>query len=182
MFLFLTYPLSSLSKCTTVSSFQKGVFIKKKEERQKKDKMIKKHQLSSLSFLLLVYFLLYDFNYCSDARRVGTHVFSLPFFSLHGIITRSDRDFINRALALASRAKRKTFPNPCVGCVIVGENGTVIGEGWHERAGEPHAEVKALQDMRKRGITSAENATVYVTLEPCNHYGRTPPCTMSLIR
>lgn len=87
-----------------------------------------------------------------------------------------DHDFMRRALALAARGLYTTTPNPRVGCVIV-RDGTVIGEGFHERAGEPHAEVHAL---RAAG-TLARGATVYVTLEPCAHQGRTPPCAAALI-
>jgi len=82
-----------------------------------------------------------------------------------------------RALRLAERGLYTTNPNPRVGCVLV-RDGKVVGEGWHERAGEPHAEVHAL---RAAG-NGARNATAYVTLEPCNHHGRTPPCTDALIR
>ncbi|MBK8453984.1 MAG: bifunctional diaminohydroxyphosphoribosylaminopyrimidine deaminase/5-amino-6-(5-phosphoribosylamino)uracil reductase RibD [Thiofilum sp.] len=81
-----------------------------------------------------------------------------------------------RALLLAQRGLYTTHPNPRVGCVIV-KDGQIIGEGWHERAGEPHAEIYAL----KQAGTLAQGATVYVTLEPCNHYGRTPPCSLALV-
>jgi deoxycytidylate deaminase len=127
--------------------------------------------------------LLYLCSSC-DGRQAWSlsKTLRFPAIILQSIITQKDREFMQRALQLAGKAKRKTSPNPCVGCVIVSENGTIIGEGWHERAGESHAEVKALQDMRQRGRSTAENATAYVTLEPCNHYGRTPPCTLALIR
>ncbi|MBI4741543.1 MAG: bifunctional diaminohydroxyphosphoribosylaminopyrimidine deaminase/5-amino-6-(5-phosphoribosylamino)uracil reductase RibD [Betaproteobacteria bacterium] len=81
-----------------------------------------------------------------------------------------------RALRLAERGLYSTAPNPRVGCVIVNE-GRVVGEGWHERAGEPHAEVHAVQ----AASDDARGATAYVTLEPCCHYGRTPPCSDALI-
>jgi len=84
-----------------------------------------------------------------------------------------------RALALAERGLHTTTPNPRVGCVIVAGD-DVIGEGWHERAGSPHAEANALADAAARG-SSARGATMYVTLEPCNHRGRTPPCTEAVI-
>jgi diaminohydroxyphosphoribosylaminopyrimidine deaminase / 5-amino-6-(5-phosphoribosylamino)uracil reductase len=87
-----------------------------------------------------------------------------------------DRKYIARALNLARRALYTTDPNPRVGCVLVHGNETV-GEGWHERAGEPHAEVNAL---RAAG-TRARGATAYVSLEPCSHTGRTPPCADALI-
>jgi len=84
-----------------------------------------------------------------------------------------------RALALAERGLRTTTPNPRVGCVLV-RDGAVVGEGWHERAGGPHAEAAALADARGRG-QATRGATAYVTLEPCNHQGRTPPCADALI-
>ena len=89
-----------------------------------------------------------------------------------------DRELMRRALQLAARGLFTTTPNPRVGCVIARE-GRVIGEGWHERAGEAHAEVRALSDVVARG-EDARGATAYVTLEPCNHYGRTPPCADAL--
>ncbi|MBI4192228.1 MAG: bifunctional diaminohydroxyphosphoribosylaminopyrimidine deaminase/5-amino-6-(5-phosphoribosylamino)uracil reductase RibD [Betaproteobacteria bacterium] len=81
-----------------------------------------------------------------------------------------------RALRLAERGLYATTPNPRVGCVVV-RDGKVAGEGWHERAGSPHAEVTALQAAGE----SARGATVYVSLEPCHHHGRTPPCDEALI-
>src|SRR6202158_4500589 len=90
-----------------------------------------------------------------------------------------DRELMRRALELAARGLFTTTPNPRVGCVIARE-GRVIGEGWHERAGEAHAEARALADATARG-EDTRGATAYVTLEPCNHYGRTPPCTDALL-
>jgi len=84
-----------------------------------------------------------------------------------------------RALLLAERGLYTTTPNPRVGCVIV-KDGAVIGEGWHERAGEAHAEVNALTDARARGH-DPRGATLYATLEPCNHAGRTPACTDAVL-
>ena len=83
---------------------------------------------------------------------------------------------MGRALELAAQGRTSTQPNPRVGCVIAfGEQ--VIGEGWHQRSGEPHAEVFALREAGER----ARGATAFVTLEPCNHHGRTPPCSEALI-
>src|SRR5918996_3898801 len=84
---------------------------------------------------------------------------------------------MQRALALAEKGLYTTTPNPRVGCVVT-QNQAVVGEGWHERAGGPHAEVVALEAAGD----AAAGATVYVSLEPCNHYGRTPPCAQKLIR
>lgn len=84
--------------------------------------------------------------------------------------------FMQRALDLAKRAKGRTSPNPLVGAVIV-KNGKVIGEGYHQKAGTAHAEVHA----RNAAGENARGATIYVTLEPCCHWGRTPPCTEALI-
>ena len=88
----------------------------------------------------------------------------------------ADHDYMRRALELAARGLYTTTPNPRVGCVIV-RDGAIVGEGFHERAGEPHAEVLALRAAGER----ARGATVYLTLEPCAHYGRTPPCADALI-
>uniref|UniRef100_UPI00257DE2C4 bifunctional diaminohydroxyphosphoribosylaminopyrimidine deaminase/5-amino-6-(5-phosphoribosylamino)uracil reductase RibD n=1 Tax=Pseudomonas sp. UBA3153 TaxID=1947313 RepID=UPI00257DE2C4 len=82
-----------------------------------------------------------------------------------------------RALKLARQGLYSTHPNPRVGCVIV-RNGEVVGEGWHLRAGEPHAEVHALRQAGER----ARGAIAYVTLEPCSHHGRTPPCADALLQ
>ena len=90
--------------------------------------------------------------------------------------TESDQKHMSRALELAARALYTTTPNPRVGCVIV-RDGEVVGEGWHVAAGKAHAEVNALGQAGER----ARGATAYVTLEPCNHHGRTPPCTEALI-
>jgi diaminohydroxyphosphoribosylaminopyrimidine deaminase / 5-amino-6-(5-phosphoribosylamino)uracil reductase len=95
------------------------------------------------------------------------------------MITDFDRFAMNRALVLAARGLETTHPNPRVGCVIA-QGTKIIGEGWHERAGEAHAEVAALAAVRAAGMQPT-GTTVYVTLEPCNHYGRTPPCVEALV-
>jgi len=84
--------------------------------------------------------------------------------------------FMARALELARRGLYTTDPNPRVGCVLV-KQGEIVGEGWHQRAGGPHAEIVALQAAGER----ARGATAYITLEPCCHHGRTPPCSDALI-
>jgi diaminohydroxyphosphoribosylaminopyrimidine deaminase/5-amino-6-(5-phosphoribosylamino)uracil reductase len=88
-----------------------------------------------------------------------------------------DRAFMARALTLAAHGLATTHPNPRVGCVLA-RAGQVLAEGWHERAGGPHAEAMALAVL----AGSAAGATAYVTLEPCNHHGRTPPCSEALIK
>lgn len=94
--------------------------------------------------------------------------------------TAADAVFMARALQLAARGLFTTGINPRVGCVLV-KDGQIIGEGWHERAGEGHAEVMALRDAERRG-NDAKGATAYVTLEPCAHHGKTPPCAEALIK
>lgn len=86
-----------------------------------------------------------------------------------------DERYLRRCLALADRHRGRTAPNPLVGCVIVGADGTVLAEGAHAGAGTAHAEIVALGELARLG-RSARGATLYVNLEPCNHHGRTPPC------
>ncbi len=90
----------------------------------------------------------------------------------------ADARFMARALQLARRGMYTTDPNPRVGCVVV-KDGKIVGEGWHERAGEPHAEINALNQA---GKMNTHSAGVYLTLEPCCHEGRTPPCAPVLIK
>ena len=92
------------------------------------------------------------------------------------MVTLTDNEWMARALQLAARGCYTTHPNPNVGCVLVRE-GRLVGEGWHQKAGEPHAEVHALRAAGEL----ARGATAYVTLEPCSHYGRTPPCALALV-
>lgn len=88
-----------------------------------------------------------------------------------------DHRYMSQALRLAAKGVYSTDPNPRVGCVIV-KQGRIIGEGWHQKAGGPHAEINAL---RKAG-SDAKGSTAYVTLEPCSHHGKTPPCADALIK
>ena len=92
----------------------------------------------------------------------------------------SDSAFMQLALEWAARGMYTTAPNPRVGCVIV-QNGAVIGAGHTQPAGQAHAEIMALRDAAARGL-DVRGATAYVTLEPCNHHGRTPPCSEALVR
>ncbi|MET8009592.1 bifunctional diaminohydroxyphosphoribosylaminopyrimidine deaminase/5-amino-6-(5-phosphoribosylamino)uracil reductase RibD [Streptomyces sp. NPDC005271] len=91
--------------------------------------------------------------------------------------TAAEAAAMRRAVALAARGLGHTSPNPVVGCVVLDADGQVVGEGWHQRAGGPHAEVHALREAGER----ARGGTALVTLEPCNHTGRTGPCAQALI-
>ncbi|RAW03506.1 bifunctional diaminohydroxyphosphoribosylaminopyrimidine deaminase/5-amino-6-(5-phosphoribosylamino)uracil reductase RibD [Pseudochryseolinea flava] len=86
---------------------------------------------------------------------------------------------MRRALELAGRGRGKVSPNPLVGCVIV-HDGRIIGEGWHQQYGGPHAEVNAIASVQEKALLTT--STAYVTLEPCSHFGKTPPCADLLIR
>lgn len=90
----------------------------------------------------------------------------------------TDEQYMQRALELATQAEGDTSPNPMVGCVIVDDEGNIIGEGYHHKAGEAHAEINALEEAK----SLARGSTAYVTLEPCAHYGRTGPCCVALAR
>jgi len=94
-------------------------------------------------------------------------------------IDKSDTAFMARAIQLAKKGQYTTHPNPRVGCVIVKDE-QIIAEGYHQRAGEPHAEINALLQLQPKQLT-AQGATAYVTLEPCSHTGKTPPCANALI-
>jgi diaminohydroxyphosphoribosylaminopyrimidine deaminase/5-amino-6-(5-phosphoribosylamino)uracil reductase len=95
----------------------------------------------------------------------------------------TDHDHMREAISLALRGKGFTSPNPCVGAVVV-KDGQVVGRGYHKAAGMAHAEVEAIEDALKNKAntpSNTEGATIYVTLEPCNHFGKTPPCTHKII-
>ena len=91
-------------------------------------------------------------------------------------MTENHSAMMKRCIALAQKAAGRTAPNPLVGCVIT-QGSEIVGEGFHPKAGEPHAEVFALRAAGDR----AKDATAYVSLEPCSHFGRTPPCANALI-
>jgi len=95
-------------------------------------------------------------------------------------LTGEDRCMMRRCIGLAERARGQTHPNPMVGCVLV-HRGKILGEGFHPKAGEPHAEIFALRDAQHRGNGwEVPGCTAYVSLEPCNHHGRTGPCSVAL--
>lgn len=131
---------------------------------------------------------IYKSGFCNLVKRVSeTPMFLKNSSGLIGIrcdgsFGKDEKDsensfYMRRAVELAKKATGHTSPNPLVGCVIVND-GKIVGEGFHPKAGQPHAEVFALRDAGDL----AENGTAYVTLEPCNHYGRTPPCSEALIK
>lgn len=93
------------------------------------------------------------------------------------VLVRDDQSYMLEALALAARIPRRTWPNPPVGAVVVRDDGVVVGRGAHHGPGTPHAEVVALDEAGER----ARGATLYCTLEPCNHHGRTPPCAPRVV-
>jgi diaminohydroxyphosphoribosylaminopyrimidine deaminase / 5-amino-6-(5-phosphoribosylamino)uracil reductase len=97
------------------------------------------------------------------------------------MFTKADHEYMSLALRLAEQGLYSTTPNPRVGCVLV-NNGRVIGQGAHLKAGEPHAEIMALRDAEAKSPNLIEGADAYVTLEPCSHFGRTPPCADALIK
>ncbi|GAV81048.1 dCMP_cyt_deam_1 domain-containing protein, partial [Cephalotus follicularis] len=126
---------------------------------------------------------IFTFRFCTSLKRVFKSQTSLRKYGnlirvrcgLEGL--KDDGFYMRMGVELARKAIGCTSPNPMVGCVIV-KDGKIVGQGFHPKAGQPHAEVFALRDAGDL----AENATAYVTLEPCNHFGRTPPCTEALIK
>lgn len=124
-------------------------------------------------------------RYCSDFRDGAfmtrmccisnpEDIFCFRGFFMH-------KRFMRQALTLAQKGAGLVHPNPLVGSILV-NNGTVIGKGFHERCGGPHAEVKAIADARSQGHTDFSECILYVTLEPCCHFGKTPPCTDLIVR
>ena len=97
------------------------------------------------------------------------------------MFTKADHEYMSLALRLAEKGLYTTTPNPRVGCVIV-NNGQIIGQGAHLKAGEPHAEIMALRDAETNFPSLIQGADAYVTLEPCSHFGRTPPCADALVK
>lgn len=102
------------------------------------------------------------------------------FADMNGIATETDRRYMRRAIELARHGKAYASPNPMVGAVIVHE-GRIIGEGYHRRAGEGHAEVNAVASVSEADRGLLRDSTMYVTLEPCSHWGKTPPCAELLV-
>lgn len=96
------------------------------------------------------------------------------------VFTDFDRKCMRRALQLARAGLGHTSPNPMVGAVIAAPGGRIIGEGWHRHFGGPHAEVNAVRSVRETDLSLLPQSTIYVTLEPCSHYGKTPPCARML--
>ena len=96
----------------------------------------------------------------------------------------NDQKFINRCLQLALNGLGTTYPNPLVGSVIVSDKGNIIGEGWHYKSGQPHAEVMAVRDAEQKSFTKKAfaKATLYVNLEPCSHVGKTPACASMIVK
>lgn len=92
-----------------------------------------------------------------------------------------DKTYMQRALQLAKCGEGHVSPNPMVGAVIVAPSGRIIGEGYHRRYGGPHAEVNAVASVREEDLPLLRESTMYVTLEPCSHYGKTPPCALMLV-
>ncbi len=92
---------------------------------------------------------------------------------------RDASEFMGQAIRLAEKGRGRTAPNPCVGAVLV-RAGVVVAQGWHTACGQAHAEVEALRDAKARGVDPRE-CVLYVTLEPCNHHGKTPPCTQAIL-
>lgn len=90
----------------------------------------------------------------------------------------ADEMYMRRCIQLALNAEGRTYPNPMVGAVVVCD-GKIIGEGWHHKAGEPHAEVNAIRSVADSELL--KRSTIYVSLEPCAHFGRTPPCADLII-
>ena len=92
----------------------------------------------------------------------------------------NDEVYIRRCIELAQKALGKTYPNPLVGSVIV-HHGKIIGEGFHQKAGEPHAEINAINSVKKDDKHLIPESTIYVSLEPCAHFGKTPPCALKVV-
>ena len=93
-----------------------------------------------------------------------------------------DQLYMRRCLQLAANGRQNAKPNPMVGAVIVAADGRIIGEGYHVRCGEGHAEVNAFASVRPEDEALLPGATIYVSLEPCSHYGKTPPCADLIIK
>lgn len=93
-----------------------------------------------------------------------------------------DEKYMRRALTLARHGELDAHPNPMVGAVVVGPDGRILGEGWHRKCGQPHAEVNAIASVAEEDRHLLKDSTIYVTLEPCSHFGKTPPCADLIVR
>lgn len=140
---------------------------------------------AGLSYLFIFNYILFISNIIAFRRIFGpgddasSHEREVCGRSVSVDWSESDRVFMEHALLVAERGRGKVSPNPLVGCVLV-KDGVVIAEGWHDHLGGLHAEQMAIHDAEEKGH-SPNGATAYVTLEPCNHFGRTPPCTEALM-
>src|ERR1700761_1195383 len=105
----------------------------------------------------------------------------IDYFAQHMEANVTDKEYMQRAMELAQRAKGHTSPNPMVGAVLV-YNGKVIGEGWHHFYGSDHAEVNCLKNVHEENKHLVPESTMYVNLEPCAHFGITPPCAARLVK
>ena len=133
---------------------------------------MQKYQLSLGFFPMLSYSNYISRNHVSNPKDIK----SLGFLIFREVKKMTDQEYMRIALQLAEGTSGQTSPNPMVGAVVV-KDGNIVGMGAHLRAGEEHAEVHALQMAGQ----NAKDATVYVTLEPCSHFGKTPPCCELLI-
>src|SRR5579859_2012223 len=116
-------------------------------------------------------------RYSSAVMAPRSAIFMAPRLSREVALAQNDDlRFMNLALALGRRTLGRTWPNPAVGAVIV-KDGAIVGRGWTQPGGRPHAEVEAL----RRARDAARGATLYVTLEPCSHYGKSPPCADAIV-
>jgi diaminohydroxyphosphoribosylaminopyrimidine deaminase/5-amino-6-(5-phosphoribosylamino)uracil reductase len=119
-------------------------------------------------------------SYCKDEIKINAFIgtsTTIPLLPLHAM--NNQEQYMQRCLQLALKGLGNVSPNPMVGCVIVHDN-KIIGEGYHQKFGEAHAEVNAINSIQDKSLL--KSATLYVSLEPCNHYGKTPPCADLILK